>query len=309
MLGLLRGDSNSSKYWEGVGSASLLGSMLGLAIGAVVDIQGANDRADEAARKQQKAAEANRQREAEERKRKEEERKRKEEERLKEKALLNKLRQIHSLYNNSRPLLLQASKHLDQAEIEFQERVFAPFWDQVEHATNNLAVYHSMISEMNQEVASYQRAVGELPMRMPPVGLAIGELPSTEEVASRLYNIVRRAQSDHQFADIYEMRKANKILSAGFKSLETAIYSVGEHLHSELSLLSEVVEHGLSEIVNRIEDQSTMNNELCEEHRTFVEEMFKSSATERTKHHENLLAKLDEQSQMLDNIQRRRKPK
>jgi|688.fasta_scaffold133231_5 hypothetical protein len=55
-------------------------------------------------------------------------------------------------------LVPSADAHLDRAERDFADGAFAPFWDQVEHATNKLAAYRKLVRDIgHSEVAPVLR--------------------------------------------------------------------------------------------------------------------------------------------------------
>jgi hypothetical protein len=114
-------------------------------------------------------------------------------------------------------LVPAAERHLDRAEEEFAEGAFAPFWGEIERATNKLADYQQRIQTINRNALEYQRKTAELPRAIarnePPFALPTGELSDARPTTTRLAAIVRKAQKNFQFATIYEQRKTNQNLS------------------------------------------------------------------------------------------------
>lgn len=134
-----------------------------------------------------------------------------------------------------------AEKHLDAAEKEFAEGAFAPFWDRIEHAANELAAYKNEVEHMRRNVDVYHNEAGvleKLTGSAPPLTVPWNALPDARPVASRFAAIVRKAQTNFQFAVIYEQRKTNQLLHAGFGTLGAAIYSLGESINASLDTLS-----------------------------------------------------------------------
>lgn len=226
----------------------------------------------------------------------------------KERAMLTWLKKIQLQYEDLLKLLPQAERHLNQAEIEYSERVFAPFWDQIEHATNNLAAYHKLVKELDADAQAYAEAIRNLPSKLPTSKAVIGRLIDHESCSTRLYQIVRRAQSDHQFAEIFELRKTNKLLVEGFRTLEAALYSVGDSVTNAVDSLSEVVGQELRALNEQVGYQTETLSNLSEEHRTFFTELQHLDFQHREGQNAQLWSRLDEQNRMLDNIQRRRRP-
>ena len=212
-------------------------------------------------------------------------------------------------------LVPSADIHLDRAEEEFADGAFAPFWDEVEHATNKLAAYHEGIRRVSQHSVDYERHASKLSIRVPKFSLPQGELPDARPVAHRLSRVVRAAQKNFQFATIYEQRKTNQLLYAGFGTLGAAISSLGNALASSLQELSDSVHSSLDDLLKSTRHQSERMASISEQKAQALKnyqeaQSSRSSADagERRKFEEKLLAKEDEQSKMLDNIQRKKKP-
>ncbi len=136
---------------------------------------------------------------------------------------------------------MAARAHLTSAQREFTDGAFAPFWDEIESAANQLAGYKSEVEHMLRTIDSFQREAMELkrltgsaPLLPPPDH----PLPDARLEAARFATIVRRAQTDFQFAMIYEQRKTNQILYAGFGTLGSAIGTLGESIAASLKNLS-----------------------------------------------------------------------
>jgi len=185
--------------------------------------------------------------------------------------------------------LLGAEEILDQAEIDLKDGAFSPFWDSVERATTHLASFDSGLrtittnSKQHRDTASILiSAGGTSPSRFPVV------LNSTENVrlarasATRLMTLVRQAQRNFHFATIYEQRRTNQILVAGFTQLGEAIALLGERLEISITALSAQMS-ALTQNVDALHSTVTAQG---------------SDQAQRFKH----------ALEMLDNIQRRRIP-
>lgn len=181
-----------------------------------------------------------------------------------------------------------AGGQLDKAENEFAEGAFAPFWDEIERAANNLAAYRNQVAVINRLARigiAYQTVRKRSPACL-PVQLAKGALPDARPAAIRLSAMVRAAQKDFQFATIYELRKTNKLLVAGFKTLALAISDLGDAIYESLNDLSRNLHVSLGELVKQAAADAAHRRE-------FEREVVESQSR---------------QEEMLDNIQRRRKP-
>ncbi len=189
--------------------------------------------------------------------------------------------------------IADADKALSEAEYEFAEGAFAPFWDAVERAANRLAQSDAGINSIILHSKTYREQVTRLDSSPPPFSIAINTLPDTTRVASRMRPIVRAAQKDIHFAQIYEQRMTNKLLIAGFTNLADALNRMGERLEYSIDALTD----SMSEIA----DTHRANTEELISSIASVREVMESDASARREHEEK-------QREMLDNIQRRRKP-
>ncbi|MCX6913616.1 MAG: hypothetical protein NT167_11305 [Verrucomicrobia bacterium] len=171
-----------------------------------------------------------------------------------------------------------AETSLDVAEREFEEGTFAPFWDAVEEAANTLAGINAKINTVISNSSQYSTGTSQLDTPLPPFELGIRTLPDASHTAKRMRIIVRRAQKVFHFATIYEQRKTNRILVAGFSSLGQAINDLGDSLAASIERLGETVATEFQ--ITR--DQAARDSEARRDH-------------ER------------QEIEMLDNIQRRKK--
>jgi len=193
------------------------------------------------------------------------------------------------LLNNFATPISEAEHHLTQAEHEFDEGAFAPFWDEIEHAVNRLANYHQSIKRLDYIGQKYHEQAALLrgdSIQVPPLQIANGRIVDPRPTAKRLATIVRMAQKDFQFATIYEQRKTNKLLYEGFRSLGDAIYSMGSEITSSLQALSSGFRVSLDDLLDATQAQTkTISMQ--------TDELIKASRS---------------QDEKLDNIQRGRKP-
>jgi len=123
---------------------------------------------------------------------------------------------------------------LDRAEDEFAERAFAPFWDAVESAVNDLAQTDKAICGISANYTSYQADTGKLDSPVPAFDVETASLPSVTSIAERMHRIVREAQKDFQFSTIFEQRKTNQLLVLGFGTLASAIGEMRSRIEMSL---------------------------------------------------------------------------
>jgi hypothetical protein len=190
-----------------------------------------------------------------------------------------------------------AEKSLDHAEEEFADGAFAPFWDAVEEAANTLARFNNTIELLVDRAKRYKAEAPKLDIPLPPFQLGVHTLPDATHTANRMRGVVRRAQKDFHFATIYEQRKTNQLLVGGFTSLAQAINQLGDRIQLSLENLATSISISVSELISA---QEAATSELASELQLSREQALEDSQARRE--HER------QERDMLDNIQRRRRP-
>jgi hypothetical protein len=199
---------------------------------------------------------------------------------------------------SSLPTLVRSAENaLDLAEREFQDGAFAPFWDAVEQATKNLANFVATVRRLIRNSQLYNGEAAKLETPPPPFRIGIDTLPDASRTADRMRAVVRQAQKDFHFATIYEQRKTNQLIVVGFSTLGQAISELGGRLESSLDQLASAVDVSISEITASHERMTSVLTTELERSREQAER-----ASEARRDHER------KEREMLDNIQRRRKP-
>lgn len=204
-------------------------------------------------------------------------------------------------------LILKAEHHLNKAEEEFTDGVFAPFWDQIEGATNRLAEYYQKIEVFDKDASSYREQSTSLikkGIKVPAFTLPIGIIPDANPTAIRLSQIVRKAQKNFQFSTIYEQRKTNKLLYEGFRSLGDAIYSLENSISSAIMHLSDRLEVSLNEIIYATNENAQAQSQYYKD----MKMLASASTAANREFQRNYMHNQNELKQMVDNIQRGRKP-
>jgi hypothetical protein len=136
-------------------------------------------------------------------------------------------------------LVGRAEEAVNRAQFEFDEGAYGPFWTAVEAAAMALADYDESVRTISASAGAYAALAVQLKPPIPVFDLGIEELPSVVVPMQRMEFLVREAQKDYHFAAIYEQRKTNQILIAGFQSLDQAIWQLGDRLESSLGGLSD----------------------------------------------------------------------
>ena len=144
------------------------------------------------------------------------------------------------------PLWVESAEgHLDQAEIDFAERVFAPFWSSVERAVVSLARFDESVQRIESNSCEYVDLVARCHGPAPPFpvsALSPARMRLATATCHRLHGIVRRAQGDFQFSVIYEHRKTNQVLVAGFRNLAEAVDEMSSRITASIDTLTASVD-------------------------------------------------------------------
>jgi hypothetical protein len=186
-----------------------------------------------------------------------------------------------------------AEHSIDEAEKEFTDGAFAPFWDAVENTVTHLALFNLGVQQIHDNFINYMNEKNKLDSTPPPFQINIGSLPIATRTSDRMRNIVRRAQKDFHFATIYEQRKTNQLLVKGFMSLGQALNDMTYCITTSIEDLS----HSIYDLASSNSEDS---RELIEGVESLRYQM--QSDAEASRAHER------DERKMLDNIQRGKKP-
>lgn len=159
---------------------------------------------------------------------------------------LSTLRGIPNAMENS---LLQASRALERAATEFNERAYGPFWDAVERAAKHLARYYSSVRLLTTGTREYYQLLKGRSHTFPSVGLTVSDIPDAKAVVSELKRVVRMGQTDFEFANIWEHRQTRKVMIAGFETLGDAIYNIGETIRKSIVNLDASLSSDLAQLI------------------------------------------------------------
>jgi hypothetical protein len=176
--------------------------------------------------------------------------------------------------------LSRAANWLQQAENEYRDSAFGPFWDAVENAAQQLAAFNGKANQVSKAADKYYGGLDGRTHTFPSFPANSGNLPNPTPVLNELRRVVRMGQTNFQFANIWEHRRTREVMIAGFRTLGEAVSNLGSTLESSLYGL----EQSISSDVAR-------------------------SVQEQIKTRDSLDRRLLEQNRMLDNIQHHRKPR
>jgi len=178
-------------------------------------------------------------------------------------------------------------------EVEFfDEGAFAPFWDSIEAATNELARFEQLLQQYEHQADQYMnlaKAVDPASATVPVVLGSNDHLAIATDVAKRLSDLLGRAQRNFQFAMIFEQRRTNKLLFEGFTTLADALREIPR-----------VIEESVARVVQSTERLGTMLEGVQTRLEDVKQEIASGNSAATSREYAALA--------MLDNIQRRRKP-
>ncbi len=139
----------------------------------------------------------------------------------------------NQLVANMPTIIADAETYLDNAEEEFAAGVFAPFWEEIEKAAIILDIYHRNLRTLIQIASECNNHAALLPASVKPLTLFQMKLYDARPTASRLTNVVRKAQGNIHFALIYQQMKMNTPLYLG-KQISSSLGELSDRLHVSL---------------------------------------------------------------------------
>jgi len=188
-------------------------------------------------------------------------------------------------------IILAANRALDKAESEFEAGAFAPFWDAVEAAINQLVRYDGCVQIFARHMGVFVTTAKFLESQVPVFMPGRGFIPDIAAVIKRMRTIVRMAQKDFHFATIYEQRRTSGVPVADFPNLAKALDEVGGRVALSHKDLANAVAASLAELSQA---RQVQHEELC----------LKLEAL--SSHMEHLLDHLADLEEMPDSIKRRK---
>jgi hypothetical protein len=203
-----------------------------------------------------------------------------------------------------------AENHLDQAEVDFNDSAYVPFWESIEKAVTALGTFDEGVNQISKLSHRYNELLQKyenVPPEFPLVPNFITKLDVQATVVNRLQSIVRKSQCDFQFATIYMQFKTNQILVAGFTNLGQAIDQMSFQITDSIDglgssvrdLCSSIYEMG-SRFNGTMDSINARVGDIADTSRYQHAQQMEMSFKEATRTKKAL--------EILDNIQRGRKP-
>jgi tetratricopeptide (TPR) repeat protein len=253
------------------------------------------------------AKERKREREREERERRlEEERKQEEREkhRQKQEQIYQRMKELGenslSAFESLPKYLESAASYLNRAEQDFSDNALSPFWESIENAYIQLGNFNEGMHNIRAKLSNYESLAKEYESNIPAFALSrnsINKLDKSYPIYERANELVRKAQKNPDFANIYEMRRTQKILIAGFSNLSEAINNMGREIKGSINDLSESMNSTYSRLDDLKNTVEVQTNEI-----KAIDETERQENEGRKKREEKALNMLDD----LHRIQRKK---
>ena len=165
------------------------------------------------------------------------------------------MKSLQGLFDDAPLLITQmkekvesAAQYVNDAEQEYRDRAFAPFWDSVECATKIIYQYNVHANDLSDSIKNYNGLIDHLPEKIghdhiehnfPTFPYSMDQVPVPVKVYDNLKRIVYDAQKDFEFAVIWEHRHTRQVLIGGFETLGQAIGNLQGRINSSVHSLKE----------------------------------------------------------------------
>jgi hypothetical protein len=136
-------------------------------------------------------------------------------------------------------------KYLNQAEVEFAKGAILPFWESIEKAARESGRLYKHINTISSNAHSYLHNCPDNFKSLYPFPVnseSMKELAPAQSLSERMDEIVYRAKCDFQFASIFEQKRTNEILIAGFNNLGDALDRLTWQVDQSIKSLEESVD-------------------------------------------------------------------
>lgn len=200
---------------------------------------------------------------------------------------------------------------LDRAQDELESGLYSPFWEALEAATAKLGELERTLSLIDERRTEYRAQAELLGSDTPEFSLGIAVLPDPAATHGRLIALYRRAQSNPHFAMVYEQRRTNAILIAGFNSLGQTIEHLGGRIVTAITGLAASVNCRLASLESSLESAANAAAEQSAALRAGLQRSTDISDAVLGQLRQDADGRAESERmalRMLDNIQRQRKP-
>ena len=139
--------------------------------------------------------------------------------------------------------ILKINDAIHSTQKLYDASLFAPFWDKIEHTVLLIENYYNDIKNISLASKEYIKLLSEyngIAGKVEPFPFNsdfIAELDKRDDINNSFNRVLQLAQSNINFASIYEMRKSNQLLTMGFTNLANAINGMSSSLSHQISSL------------------------------------------------------------------------
>jgi hypothetical protein len=148
--------------------------------------------------------------------------------------------------------LKNASGWLQTARREYAENAYDPFWTAIENAAVNIDAFNRTVNTLSSNIRKYYAQLEGRNHTFPAFPVRLESLPDPKPIMEEFRHVVRKGQTNFQFANIWEHRKTREVLIAGFRTLGEAIDNLTSVVEREISSLSATLH---SDLVQLVEEQ------------------------------------------------------
>jgi hypothetical protein len=212
----------------------------------------------------------------------------------------------------SLPIILgEAEIMVDRAQDELRQQVYSPFWEAMEEAASKLGAFQEALSLIDARRSTYRTQAAHLGGNVPPFTLGVSVLPDPTATNTRLNLLYRKAQSNPDYAKVYEQHRTNTILIAGFRSLGQAIERLGNRIVDEVSSLATSMDCRLASLELSLESAAAAAAEQGAALRAELQRPRGADEAVLGQLRQDAEARSENERlalRMLDNIQRRKEP-
>jgi len=145
-----------------------------------------------------------------------------------------------------------ASGWLQTARREYAENAYDPFWTAIENAAVNIDAFNRTVNTLSSNIRKYYAQLEGRNHTFPAFPVRLESLPDPKPIIEEFRHVVRKGQTNFQFANIWEHRKTREVLIAGFRTLGEAIDNLSSVVEREISSLSATLH---SDLVQLVEEQ------------------------------------------------------
>jgi hypothetical protein len=132
-------------------------------------------------------------------------------------------------------LIDAANQHLDMADRLFRENAFGPFWDSIQEAVRTLDAFRLTVKKVHTTRDDYRLILSACSHTFPELPNLDHQLPDPLPTLQRLEKTIHTAQTNFQFATIWEQRRTREAVLVGFNTWADAVSQISARVVSALS--------------------------------------------------------------------------